>query len=109
MNLLNVAQFFLSLFLAWSCFCRIRKTDSTTVDPIRHAFALQATVMVFVCVRSLWGDADPVLVLALLGTATVQAATAVYWPADGVPSHFIKRQARGLRRRRSTDFERSKA
>lgn len=103
MTLLNAAQFVLSGFLTYACFCRLRKTDTQTIDAIRHAFALMATIMLFVCARTLFVDADPVLVLSLLGMAAVQAATAVYWPSGGVPAHFIKSKFRKVQKQRSSD------
>ena len=97
---LDGLQCVLAGFLAVTCFCRLRTTDAYTVDAIRHAFALLATVMLAIVVSSFFVHADPLLILALIGIAVVQGVTAAYW-REGVPHHFVKAQYRA--RRRSTD------
>lgn len=100
--LLDGLQFMLAGFLTVTCFCRLRTTDAHTVDAIRHAFALLATVMLAIAASSFFIHADPLLILALIGIAVVQGVTAAYW-REGVPHHFVKERFRYRVRRRSTD------
>lgn len=100
--LLDSIQFVLAGFLTFTCFCRLRATDDRTVDAIRHAFALMATVMLAIACSTFFLHAYPLLILALIGISCVQAVTAIYW-GDGVPHQFVKERYRFAVRRRATD------
>lgn len=86
--------------LFYTCFCRIVRTDSTTVTPVRLAFCLLASASA-ACMVSPLGWLEPLLPrhephvsqLVLAGSMfVVQALTARYW-RDGVPCHFKKVQS----------------
>lgn len=105
--MIETMQFLLAGYLTFTCFCRLRKTDDTTVPLIRHAFALMATLMLFLTITACMLPAHADTVLALTGIAAVQCATARYWRYSQ-PYHFVQPRYRPLIRRRASDFRESK-
>lgn len=101
--LLDSIQFVLAGFLTFTCFYRLRATDAGTVDAIRHAFALMATIMLAIASTTFFLHAYPLLILALIGVSCVQVATTIYW-SDGVPHQYVKERYRYAARRRATDY-----
>lgn len=88
--------------LAWSCFCRLVKTDSRTVREILLAiwfeglaagFVMLAPVMPLLwpahCHWPAWSTPTWIWLLLLLAAGLVQIATARYW-RDGVPDDFSR-------------------
>lgn len=98
--MLELAQFVLAGYLAFTSFCRLRKTDNTTVPAVRHAFALLATIAIILAVSACVLPAHPATVLALIGIAVVQAVTAMYWRVR-VPDPYVMH--REPPKRRATD------
>lgn len=86
--MLELSQFALAGYLAFTSFCRLRKTDNNTVPAVRHAFALLATISIILAVAACVLPAHPSTVLALIGIAVVQAVTAMYWRVR-VPDHYV--------------------
>jgi hypothetical protein len=81
--------------LFYTCFCRLVRTSTDTVMPVRLAFCVLAAA------SALCGAAPfltgmvpqwPQLVIEA-AMAVVQALTAQYW-RDGVPCHFQRHTAR---------------
>jgi hypothetical protein len=87
------------LSLIWSCFCRLVKTDDTTVPQIRFAFwllfvsgMLAALAPSYGWVRADW----PVSVL-IISFVVMQKVTSIYWAK--VPAQFtVSEQAHEARR-----------
>jgi hypothetical protein len=94
-----VGQAIIGGALAWSCFCRLVRTDGNTVREIRWAIVFEAAAALFVMgapYLPILMDHDwwpplttPMWVwFTLLAAACgVQIATARYWK-DGVPADF---------------------
>lgn len=88
--------------LAWTCFCRLVRTDDQTIREIRLAIWFEGVAALLVLLAPVLPILDPQTAkwqawttpiwvwLALLSSATlVQIATAKYW-MDGVPACFLK-------------------
>lgn len=86
----------LSAALFYTCFCRLVRTDETTLVLVRGAFmALGAVSICSVVAPFIWGYRPQALGLALLAAFTVmQAVTAHHW-RHGVPCQFRKEAANG--------------
>ncbi len=81
----------LSAALFYTCFCRLVRTDETTLVLVRAAFmALGAAAICSVVAPFIWEYRPRFIVLALLAAFTVmQAVTAHHW-RQGVPCQFRK-------------------
>lgn len=96
---LLILQVTLGAALAWSCFCRLVRTDGNTAREIRWAIVFEAGAAMMVAgapfipimLNNEWW---PILttpwwvwVVLLMAAAAVQVATARYW-RGGVPQDF---------------------
>lgn len=94
-------QIILATALAWSCFCRLVKTNNRTVREVRWAITYEAiAVMTLILAPFLpllypYYDWPPfttpafVWILLLAAAALIQIATARHW-RDGQPPDFIQ-------------------
>lgn len=83
---INVMQALIALCIAYTCWCRIRKTDANTLPAIRHTFALLFTVSLLMAIAP-WVWDMPATPMSLAFASVVllmQAVTALLW-RDGVP------------------------
>lgn len=82
----DVVQAVIAVCIAYTCWCRIRKTDATTLPAIRHTFALLFAVSLLMAIAP-WVWAMPATPMSLAFASVVllmQAVTALLWRA-GVP------------------------
>lgn len=79
------------LVLAYTCFCRLVKTNAHTFRVIRWAFAstASAALAVVYALATSPGHVLPAIAVLLLCFAWVQVSTARHW-RDGVPLDFLE-------------------
>lgn len=99
LNMLLALHTALSLFLGWSCWCRLVKmTRLSTCPTIKLAFVASTMASVVLLVAP-WGSrlwpwfpeyrAHWVVVVMLASFVSVQVATSYHWQR-GVPRRFLK-------------------
>lgn len=82
----DVLQALVALGLAYTCYCRLKKMDDTTLPAIQHTFALLFAISMFLAFAP-WAFAMHANPMSLGFTSTVllmQAVTATLW-RDGLP------------------------
>jgi len=85
----DVVQALIALCITYTCWCRIRKMDASTLPAIRHTFALLFAVSLLMAIAP-WVWAMPATPMSLAFTSVVllmQAVTATLW-RDGLPQCY---------------------
>jgi predicted Kef-type K+ transport protein len=82
----NALQAVVALGLSYTCYCRLKKMDSTTLPAIQHAFAVMFTVSLALAFAPwVWSiHATPVSLAFVSAVLLMQAVTATLW-RDGLP------------------------
>lgn len=94
MTLVFIAYEAACLALMWSCFCRLVKTDDTTMPQIRFAFwLLFSTGMLAALAPSYgWVSAEWPTTILITAFVVMQKVTSVYWAK--VPHQFTMQEQR---------------
>lgn len=82
----DVLQALVALGLAYTCYCRLKKMDDTTLPAIQHTFAAMFTVALALAFAPwVWSmHATPVSLAFTSAVLLMQAVTATLW-RDGLP------------------------